>query len=247
MKKSLTIILFFLTITSCDKDKRDLRTYNQFLGLEKSNAFEKGVEVFDQFLIDNFSEQPTHGLRVEAFLEKLIENPNKIGPDTNWLFNSKWNKEVFQLLESTGMRKEIRLYGYEEYDSGLDSSDYITLEIEDEDELIPVAGQDSLEFEEQKQRLQKLMENQQNRLDSTLWFNVRGKYLQGLKLVQNRDDRILNYIEAVETIGNTNFQIAVEGALEGYEPKDFEDPFIKRIIFAEIYWYIMEWDLERNK
>ena len=46
------------------------------------------------------------------------------------------------------------------------------------------------------------MENQRKRLDSSLWFNIRGKYLQGLKLVQNRDERIRNYIEAVEAIGN---------------------------------------------
>jgi hypothetical protein len=144
------------------------------------------------------------------------------------------------------MRQEIRLYGYEDYDYGLDSSNYLTVEIEEE-EIIPIAGQDSTELAEQELRRQEIMEKQKNRLDSSLWFNIYGKYLQGLKTVQDRDRRIQNYIEAVETSGGTTISIAIDGALKGYDPKDYEDPFIKRILFAEIFWHIIQWDIRRKE
>ena len=85
MKKTLHTSLFVLitwTLSSCNQNTTDINTYNNFLGKEKAEAFDKGLTVFDQFLEDNFANQPSQGLQIEAFLKKLIENPNYIGPDT---------------------------------------------------------------------------------------------------------------------------------------------------------------------
>lgn len=255
MKKILTILLLLLAFTACEENRKDLEAFNNLLGTEKTDAFNEGIEAFNMFLDDNYPNQKSQGLQIEMFLKKLSENLEGYGSDSNWIYRTSYNREVLELLENSGMRLEIRKYGYEVYEDGLDSSRYDVFDndldssgyllVQIEYEIIP--GQDSAEFIANKLRYDSIMEEQNGRLDSTLWFNVRGKYIEGLKLIQHRDERIQRYVEAKQNLGNTAYTTAVNEAIDGYEPFDYEDPFIQRILFAEIFWYIMKWDSESRK
>ncbi|UTW63060.1 hypothetical protein KFE98_02580 [bacterium SCSIO 12741] len=200
MNKSILLLPLFILI-SCVGESEDLKTYNQFLGQEKAAALDAGMDSFHEFLADNFTEHSTNGERTKAFLKRLTQNHERIVPDTNWKFNTQKNRQVLELLETSGLRKEIRLYGYEDYSYEPDAIGSIKIELEEE-ETFPVLDQEdsSIAASQQEARYSQILEKQQNHLDSALYLNIHGKYLQGLKLIQKRDKRIQDYIEAVEAV-----------------------------------------------
>ena len=120
MKKFIPhIIAIGILAISCSTVSQDknsnLKQFNDFLGQDKANALNSGVESFDQFLKTNFPGKELK--RIKLFLEYLQKN---LGPDSIWNLPTKRNKKIIAEFESSGLRKEIWVYGFEEYEPQYD-------------------------------------------------------------------------------------------------------------------------------
>ena len=241
MKQLTLIILLFITV-SCSKDKMDLIRYNHYLGDQKANALSKGVAYFDDFLHTNYPNLPNQGLRTQAFLNTLKRQLVADGKDSIWVFDSIRNQEILNLLETSGMRQEVRRYGYEIDPNSWSNRISISMEIEGE---LKLKGIDSTPKPFYNERIKQIERESAHRIENNLWKYPKGKYLQGLKRIQTRDERLKEYIETVELMLGPSLIASVSGALEGYQPSEYEDPFVKRIIFVEIFWVFM--NIEKNR
>jgi hypothetical protein len=259
MKHLITIILI-LTFGCCQttNDKNidyKLKQFNDFLGKEKANALDKAVKSFEDFLINNYSDQKTRNERIRSFLEQLSINP---APDSSWVFNTERNMAILDMLESSGMRREIMLFDKENYEpeylfgefnmgeneDSLDLYRVISFEFE-ESEFIPIVGLDSVERAEIEMRNKEIEKELQNLCDSTLWQNPFGQFLYGLKKYAYEDTLVNNYIQFRETLYFLSYVYIVDAFLN---PKiENYNPFLTRIIVADIYLDFMKWDIERNK
>tara|TARA_B100000809_G_scaffold104252_1_gene102795 strand:- start:5803 stop:6126 length:324 start_codon:yes stop_codon:yes gene_type:complete len=107
MKKTI-LISFLITLLSCGvsqitNTRDNLNKFNEFLGPEKAEVLEQGVNSFDKFLLSNY---PTvdNEKRTRVFLEQLLI-AYTTNPDSSWTFDTESNKELIKAFETTGMRK----------------------------------------------------------------------------------------------------------------------------------------------
>jgi hypothetical protein len=107
-----------------------------------------------------------------------------------------------------------------------------------EEEIIPISNIDSVEIE----RHQKEMDE---RIRNSLHFNSYGQYLYALAKYNLSDTTIQGYVEAKLAARNIDPSLIASGLLS--QEIDFEDPFIKRILVADFYYWIMNWDIERKE
>jgi hypothetical protein len=244
----IAIGLFAISCSTLNQEKNNnLKEFNNFLGQDKANVLNSAVESFDQFLKTNFPGDESK--RTEAFLEHLQEN---FEPDSTWNLPTKRNKKIISEFESAGLRKEVWTYGYEEYQPHYDIYEILTPEVQDtstqvigeldldliEEEIIPISNIDSVEIE----RHQKEMDE---RIRNSLHFNSYGQYLYALAKYNLSDTTIQGYVEAKLAARNIDPSLIASGLLS--QEIDFEDPFIKRILVADFYYWIMNWDIERKE
>lgn len=252
MKLNYIIAIGLLAIscsTLSQEKNNNLKGFNDFLGQDKANVLNSAVESFDQFLKTNFPDNESK--RTEAFLEYLQEN---FEPDSTWNLPTERNKKIISEFESSGLRKEVWIYGYEEYESLYDIYEFLppeeqdTSDIQDlgklnlddlyEEELIPISNIDSAEIA----RREKEMEE---RIRNSLHFNNNGQYLYALAKFNLSDTTIQGYVDAKIVAGDISPVLIASGLLS--QNIDFEDPFIKRILVTEFYYWIMKWDIERKE
>ena len=244
---SLTCCTVFSQQAGVDKTDKDIRKFNKFLGQDKATALDQAVESLDNFLTVNYPDQKTQKERTRAFLQQLSTS---LAPDSNWTFDTETNKVILRKLETSGMRQEIKLYGYEEYTPKyfIDNlnlqgrEDSITelgeLTVELEEELIPVSREDSAEQAKREAEMQ-------SRLDSSLWFNTMGQFLYGLAKYAPNDTLVQEYTEARQAAGNISVNIIIDAYLNQYI--DYDNPFFKRMVVADLYMDLMKWDIDRKK
>jgi hypothetical protein len=258
--KHIIIILSILTLCCCRTTNDNnidykLEQFNEFLGQEKANALDQAVKSFEDFLIVNYSDQNTRDKRIRSFLKQLSINP---APDSSWVFDTQRNKAIIQMLETSGMRREILLYGYENYTpqylinefqlgenkDSIELFDVITIAI-DESEFIPIIDVDSTERARIEKRSRETEREMQNLRDSALWHNPFGQFLYGLNKYGYEDTLVNAYTQAREALVFISFVYIVDALLN---PKiEYYNPFITRIIVADIYLELMQWDIERKK
>jgi len=247
----IAIGLLAISCSSWSQEKNsDLKDFNDFLGQDKATALNSAVESFDQFLKTNYSELDNQSKRTKAFLEYLQKN---FEPDSRWNLPTKRNQRIISDFETSELRKEIWIYGYEEYEPEYDIYKILLHEEQDtsniqdlgelafddlfEEEIIPISNIDSTEIA----RREKEMEE---RIRNSLHFNNYGQYLYALTKFNVSDTTIQEYVDAKIVAGDISPVLIASGLLS--QEIDFDDPFIKRILVTEFYYWIMKWDIERQ-
>jgi len=236
--RTLLIILFvFISgITKSQDLNQRLDKFNDFIGYEKAVVLDSVVYSFELFLRDNFGEFDNPEKRIKKFLKYINDNDNQF--NTNWILPIELNKKIIKSYENSGLRKEIRLRSNEKYNSNHDVSDmwcYFNKSFCDttdkdtvitepiEEEIIPIT------------RNGEVLTLDQDYLD----FNIFGKYLYGL-WKYNQDNKFINdYVQTKMIAGDISLSLTIDSFLYFLKPKDYKNPFIKRIIAIEIYLYLM--------
>lgn len=253
MRTTLTtlIALIFIGFSASAQQtaKNDIEGFNKFLGKEKANALNAAEKSFEQFLLTNYANHNSFAERTKAFLKQLSRH-NK--PDSLWALDTEKNSRIIESFETTGLRKEIWLYGYEEYSpknniyellppeekDTSNISDLGELEIDlIEEELIPISKVDPAE-------LAKRDREREERMKNSLHANAYGEFLYGLAKFTPNDSLIQGYVKVKVTENDISPGVIAGGFLEYYT--NLDDPFMKRIMVVEFYFWIMKWDIERK-
>ena len=248
------IILFGLLAISCStwsqERSNDLKGFNDFLGKDKATTLNSAVESFDQFLRTNYSDLDNQSKRTKAFLGYLEQN---FEPDSTWDLPTKKNQKIISDFESSGLRKDIWTFGYEDYEPQYDIYEILPPEKQDtsniqdlgeldldliEEEIIPLSNIDSAEIAKREKEMEE-------RIKNSLHFNNYGQYLYALTKYTLNDTTIQDYVDAKIVAGDISPVLIASGLLS--QEIDFEDPFIKRILVTEFYYWIMKWDIERQE
>lgn len=246
MKKLITILSAFV-LCCCNSSDSSVNNYNlvefnKFLGDEKAASLNEAVKSFNEFLKLNYNDLLDDNQRTRKFLEDLSQN---YSPIDSWIFKTEMNIQTLENLEKSGMRLEIMKYGYEEYESKyfIDNID-----IENPQDSIYELEYLILEIEEDLTHTsinasRRLIE-MGNKTDSLLWYNKLGQYHVGLTKFGTNSKFVKEYVQAHQEIGNLGVVNVLKALLE--ENVDYQNPFIKRIIVAELYLDLMKWDV-KNK
>lgn len=248
MRLYIILILSFLQI-GCLEDslnsnnvvQNDFEGFQQFLGDEKAKADKILVAAFDQFLIDNFPNEKNQNERTKRLLE-FFKDGNHL-ENRNWDVSSIPDKKMIQRLEEFGLRKEIWLYAYEDYHTKHQFEDSFTEEIESVTNLGELILPDDIPIEPENtndttKNLQEFsMENNpQIELVNCFRINYEGEYFYGLAQFSKMDKNIQEYIQAIRKAGDMSPSITAPAFLQKF--KNFEEPFVKRIVMLEYFWPI---------
>jgi hypothetical protein len=123
MKRILYLVLLLFVVSCVNRGnqeskhsshpKKSYEAFYSYLDQDKTDALIQAVDVFNNFLDDNYGDQATKASKAKAFLGYLAEKIEQV-PDSSWIFDTRKNALVVELFEETGLRKEIWLYGREE-------------------------------------------------------------------------------------------------------------------------------------
>ncbi len=80
------------------------------------------------------------------------------------------------------------------------------------------------------------------RLKNSPQTNIYGEFLYGIAKFAPNDSVVQGYVEVKVLAGDISPLLIVSALLE--HKIDFDEPFIKRVILAEIYYWIMKRDIE---
>ena len=214
------IYIFLLTIfSSCQESDHqiiepELKEFNNHLGHDKAAVLNKAVNSFENFLKNNFPDQDEQQERLLRFLQ-LISNDE--WPNPNWKLQTEANKEILEEFETSGLRKEFRLYGYEEDPNRI------------EEEIIPITHSGK--------------PNNEPSIDSVGYFRALGLFRISLAESSTKDSLIMKYVGA-RRIGNLPYENLAEGLLANNI--SYSNPIHKRIMIIDFYYDLMKWDVERK-
>lgn len=254
MRRILFVILTFFHLgASCFGQETTigkLEKFNAFLGADKAAVLNDAVDSFDRFLQSNYSELDNRSDRSRAFLKYIAQHN---APNESWILQTERNAKIIEAFESTGLRKEIWVYGYEEYESKHNFSEVLppaepdSAQIVDlgeldleliEEEIIPFREIDSLEVARMEQ------EWEEKRLNS-LHSNYQGDYLYALLKFAPKNSFAYGAAVAEYQSGNISPGVMSNGFLENVD--NYSDPFVRRLMVTEFYYWIMNWDNRREK
>lgn len=241
------VVLLECTVSGQHADKNDIQAFNEFIGEEKAKALNASVVSFEQFLLKNFPHLDSHKARSKEFLQTLYT-------DFSWTFDTESNKEIIELFEKTGLRKEIWIYNHEDYNpnyniDGLfpssepDSNHNLTtveLNLDSiDEEIIPLrANMDSLAVATRQKELEEIRKN-------TPYLNLYGEFFYGLAKHTPKDTLIQSYILNQLREGVISPAIIASSFLT--KAVDHDDPFIKRILVVQYYFDLIRWDVRSKK
>lgn len=251
MKHPLYILsIIILTGFSCygqTSDKDDIEGFNKFLGYEKSDAMNKAIASFDRFLKNNFPNQNNQSDRIKKFLLQLQDS---FSSDSTWIFETQTNQKIIEEWETSGLRKEVWLYGFEDYEPKYNIHEMLysrepdtlydlgELKIDSIEEIIiPILGVDSVEHAKREKEMEE-------RLKNSLATNTYGEFLYGLAKYAPSDTLIKPYVDLKAVAGDVAPELIIPGLLN--HVSDYDEPFIKRIILIETYYLLMKSDAEKN-
>jgi hypothetical protein len=255
MRRTLFFILTLLQISVLSLGQEtaevEFEKFNAFLGAEKAAILNDAVDSFDRFLLTNYPDLDTPRDRSMAFLKQIAQHNE---PKESWILETERNAKIIESFESTGLQKEIWLYGYENYEFKHDFSKVLppskpadTSLIRDlgalnldliEEDIVPIHKFDSAEVA----RIEK--EWEEKRLNS-LRTNSQGDFLYGLLKYAPKDSFTHGVAVAEHEEGNISPGVVSNGFLENVD--NYDDPFVKRLMVTEFYFWIMNWDNRGEK
>jgi hypothetical protein len=247
----ITIVLFFsFSLNAQENNENRIKSFNNFLGKEKSEAMNDAIQSFDRFLELNYKKEKKNSKRIVLFLKELLPQAKF---NSTKIFSTSENKKILQKWEKSGLRKEIwlymneiekyspnksnnilELYPYQKPDSiyTLDLTELLPLE-----EELTIINTDSIEFT----KSEKTIEEKTNYLTT----NIFGDYLYGLNKFTDKNSLIQKYVETRVKAGDITPFIFIPNLLE--KNTDFNNPFIKRMILVEFYFKIMKDNVIQNE
>jgi hypothetical protein len=214
--------------------QNDLQGFNEFLGFEKQAALDSAVSSFQEFLNLNY-EGP------DGIIHFLIRIRDSGSFDPNWVLPRAKSKKILEAWEISGLRKDIWLYGYEDYQLNYNPKDLLedqvlspvmdSIYIEIEDEIVPLTNHSTTDT---------LEPNRANQLSR----NRRGQFNYALAKFASNDPFISGYVEAVDVAGDISSRLSANAFIS--DLKNYEEPFAVRVIVIEFYYGLMKYDLENN-
>ena len=258
--RKLAIFLLTMVLVSCSSEdprleKNGLKAFNETFDSEKSKALDEAVDSFEEFLKVNFPNQKTYSERAFSFLLELDSACNDgavFDVNWSWKFNSKNIIRVVDLFENSGLRREIWLFGYEEYYPKHDLSDlldtnifYLSLDtfspatIRSDSELIEEAEWFSRMQGYDYDTLLKSMKAKREMRKNSLYTNKYGDFIYGL-LIHSKDSSYAKSIAEAYFQYDISPCVLIPSLIEFNETKvDLTDPVIKRIVTVELYYPII--------
>lgn len=169
-------------------------------------------------------------------------------PDTSWTLDPENDNRLVNLFENSGLRKEIWLYGYEEYAPNYDLSKILDINaiFSSPEKYSPVNLRSDSELISEAECLSKIesydydsllesLKIQRERRKNSLYPNEYGKYIQGL-IRYSEDDSYASSFAELQLQMTVSPCTLVSSLIEFNGSKvDLSDPFIKRIVVVELY------------
>lgn len=226
-----------LSLTENIYCQEPLQEFNEILGEEQSSAFDQAVESYKKFLELNYSDQESLIDQSSQFL-KDFQSIHTSGPP-DWKFPDDI-QAVLNHWEKSGLRKEIRLWPNENYQPNHfpdlnenDSTDSEKIEVEIDDEIIPILDRGGKIISEP------------TRIDSFLVSNTFGKFLYALDQCCSKDTLVTDYVEVKRFVGDISPSL-MAGAYSEFGQR-LNDPILIRMIIAELYYFLMTKEIEIEK
>ena len=227
-----------------------LDKFNAFIGEEKALVLQEAVDSFDQFLMDNYPNINKEDDRINLFLEQLVRY-NK--PDKSWIYNRVDNELLISSFESSGLRKEIWLYEYEEYESKNDFSKVLSPPEPVDTSSFPEVGElkvDLIEGElipdrkNEQGRQMDVQQEREQRFKKRLVQNYEGDYIYGLMKYSPKDSFVFGYAQATHTIGTRVSPGILANGFLSNNP-DYQNPLVKRLLVTEFYYLLIKWEMKK--
>lgn len=245
--KLLGVLAWFLVTSFQGNSQKD---FESFLGAEKAQVIEQGMEHFENFLKLNYP-GCNDAKRVSQFLQ-AIDTPGDSLP--NWSVHVESSLKLMESYENSGLRKDAELFGYEEYDSVfiydieskeewvLDSLPVLTLELEEEPMVL--LG-DSTSIAEHDELLQRIEHESEERWKASFHRNLRGRYHFLLMKFFADDPIVVDFTQAFEVQPNLSTAIIAGGLDEAVGESGEYSEGVQLIILFELYMPYLRWHLTR--
>jgi len=264
LKKSITLFavcaLIACTAPNSQEPNNRLEEFNAFLGMERAEVLDATVASFQDFLVANYPDYYDEGERTLDFLKelnKILNDSSRLSLNPKWKFDTERNKILIGEWESTGLRKEVWLYGYEYYEPKHAIATLLTPEGEDSIPAgeLPITEPEDYDFAFSEKEMTSISTTDsvartayakmQEHHDYMLSSNPDGDYLYGLAKYASEESFITEFAKAQYLVRGISPGGLIP-ALIG-NATDFSNPFIQRLLTVELYVLIMKMDLERNK
>lgn len=260
----LTIVLISCSSEDQHSENNGINTFNETLGIEKSRALDEAVDSFEDFLKVNFPNQKTYSERAFSFLLELDSACNNHGAvyslDWSWTFDLKNSRRVVGLFENSGLRREIWLFGYEEYSPNNDLSELLDTNTfySSPDTFSPATIQSDSELMEEAEYFSKMegynydtllesMKAKRERRRNSLYTNEHGDFIYALMRHSEDSSYAKNFAENQVQMAVSPC-VLVPSLIHFNRTKvDLSDPFIKRIVAVELYYPIIYNDMLNKK
>lgn len=255
MRPKLFFLLLLLQISFLSlaqkPDNTELENFNQFFGKERAATLEDAVDSFDRFIQVNYAEFENSTEQIEAFLKQITQYNEA---QDSWILETERNSKIIESFESTGLRKEIWTYGYEDYESKHDFNEVLlpavpdttpirelgdlALDLMEEEIIVPLRKVDPVEQE----RLEK--EREARRLNS-LQSNYQGDYVFALLKYSPKESFVYEFTESKYAAG-VDISMAILAGAYLYSEVNYNDPLVKRLLVTDFYFWVMNWDVNRK-
>ncbi len=220
-------ILFYICLVACTQIQttNDVTKFNELLGVEKAEAFNEAVLSFKEFLKVNYPEIEEENQRINQFLQTLMDTKDF---NFNFKFDVEKCARIIEKWEKSDLRKEVWLYGNEDYTSLFWSNTGEELE----EEIIPITRNEGIEVETVD-------------ISKYLDSNSAGLYLYGLSEYAPNDTIIQEYVDMKKAIGDISSKTIAE-SIKKLKIK-YNEPFFMRILVVEFYYDLMKYSLEGER
>lgn len=239
LKKLLIFLVSFCQamLLSQDSGAQNLASFNSDLGANRAALLDQTIVSFDAFLETNFGEERKTNDRIKAYLrsEMLLNNANP-----EWKIDRALVEELLLNWELSGLRREIYLRSDEAYSSSQHLSDFLP-KVEQSHEPMKIISvhfdslHDSLLFQEFSAIAYGDLPDYKERV--YLRPNVCGKFFIALAKNALPNIEIQEYLETSLSENFISRGVFAGGLLEHIS--NFNNPFWKRIIVAEFYFFTL--------
>lgn len=231
------LLCFFSLATAQDISQKE---FSKSLGNRESKALDLTVESFIDFLEINFPEYESSVKRKEAFLSYISEHSSI---DPKWLIDSIEAKMLYQKWESSGLRIEVYIYGYEmeNYKPKCNISEFL---VKDSSDTLSKLGE--LQFEPEdtivdshfKEWLNYELIASNERFRVQMHTNRSGAFLCALISTSSGNRLVVNYVNAKLAADNLSPAFVASGILNSADLKN--EYFLDRILVVEYYFWLLK-------
>ena len=240
MKPYLLIILLF--IDGCEESSQ-VDKFSKYLGSDEFQVLDKTISSFDHFLATNYDSIFGINDRTIAFLRDFEGFVYKTKP--RWVVDSLKTIELMNDFESSGLRKELWIYDFEEYAN----EEVITYSLIVRDSLLSSSYNDSanIDLEDIDDNFENLMEIPtvensaepiKNDKDTFRRASQFSKIIVGLHKYSS-DELIREYCEVSFEVGRISPLLIANAFINHSNDMDYESFFVKTVIVTEFYYYIL--------